>query len=171
MLSSSDTGQLMEDVLQGRLDLGVCFNLPSRPSTIEEIILYEGKLELVVRKNHPILKLPNSKRLKALSSYPSTVHQSAMGLSGCEAHTMFDKFNIVPDMSFFYNSDQIGLARILGSNAWGFMPDLIIPKGMVKITPDKGWSANFHISIIRRRGVQFDQGLKEIQSIIQSVFN
>jgi len=113
ILTAMDTGQLMEDILQGRLDLGIAFNSPIKPTNIEEHILLEGQIQIMVRKNHPILKLPKNKQMSALSSYPATIHQSAIGLSGCEAHAMFDKFNIEPKMSLLYNSDDIGVAHII----------------------------------------------------------
>ena len=106
-VSAADTGQIIERVLSDRLDLGLVFNTPLKHSDIKTEILHKGELKIVLRENHPIFKLPKKEQIQALNDYPATMHRGTNWAGECENHPVFDQFNITPNISMFFDDDQV----------------------------------------------------------------
>jgi DNA-binding transcriptional LysR family regulator len=169
------TSQVIQDVLSGLLDYGVCFSPHGHPS-LERKVLHTGTLKLVVSKKHPLVKLVQNKTFKLdhLNQYPAIIHKFSPGIDYCENHPVFEEFVIMPKVSQYFHSDDLCVQAIQGHEAWAMIPDIVESKyssALFSLPLPRSWSATYDICAIYRktmknRGVflHFDEKMKEMLS-------
>ena len=141
---------VIESVIAGEVDLGVCFS-PQDHATLATQKLYEGTLVLAARKNHPIFEQKGSAMLKALSKFPAVLPKAFRGIEVCEKHPMFERFGIHPVSTCLFDNYQIAIDLVKQSDTWSFLPDLLIEEHAkhIRVLPlPSGWNAPFHISAV-----------------------
>jgi|CXWL01.1.fsa_nt_gi DNA-binding transcriptional LysR family regulator len=116
------SAQVAADVASGVLDFGLCLNPQPHPA-FERKIVHEGVMTIVVRKNHPVLKVPSAQRVRALSDYPAALPKAFQGIDNCESHPMFATFGLNPNATLLFDSYDVAAAQTAGSETWSFMPD------------------------------------------------
>lgn len=146
------SSEVLQGVLDGQYNLGLCFSSQEHPD-IETIRISEGKLLIFVRKNHPVLKNPNN-QLKRIVEYPAVLPKSFTGIEVCETHPIFKNFDLVPRVDCMFDSYDVAIKKMLFSNSWSLMPDIMgeyMGKEIVAIKLPKAWDATYNISILYPR--------------------
>ena len=166
------TTQVIQDVLSGLLDYGVCFSPHGHPE-LEKKVLYTGQLKVVVSKHHPLVKLAKKKEFKfeSLNDYPATIHKFSAGVDYCENHPAFKQFGIQPKVFQYFHSDELCVQSLLTQNLWTLVPDVVenfYKAELFSIPLPKGWDAPYEISTLYRKTMKnraifmhLDERLKE----------
>jgi len=144
------SAQVVSGVAAGELDFGLCFNPQAHP-LIEAERIYAGRLVLVVRKDHPVLKVHGAQRIKRLNMYFTALPKAFQGIDSCESHPVFKKFGLTPKIRFIYDSDEVAARHIAGSFSWGLFPDVTFRRyrdKLVSIVP-AGWDAELVVAALR----------------------
>lgn len=143
------SSEVVKAVLNREIDFGVCFSPQANPE-IEMVEVHRGELFITVRKTHPVFKLPEKKRLSALSLYPAVLPKAFQGIDLCITHPMFDKHGMTPKPSTLTDSYDISLELIKKCDVWGLTPDILIEQNseITFVKPKKDWSAPYGISVI-----------------------
>ncbi len=144
------SSQVVSQVLSGELDLGVCFNPLVHPELTHKK-LFEGKLVLAVKKDHPILKKKEPERFQALSDYPCALPKSFQGIEICDRHPIFEKYKIKTQPVFLYDAYSIAMAKIASSHVWSLVPDFMVAdfKGqVVALKTSKEWEATYFVAAV-----------------------
>jgi DNA-binding transcriptional LysR family regulator len=149
---SMSTALVVNEIVKGSLDFGLCFSPLRHPDT-EEIELYRGTLLLVAGSHHPLLKRKKPFAPLSLSAYPAVIHKSAVGVDICETHPAFERFGIQPQIKVMFDDDATAIECLRESDAWSLLPDLAVEKtkGIQALPLPKGWSAPYHVSLVMRR--------------------
>jgi DNA-binding transcriptional LysR family regulator len=152
---SLSTANVIADVVSGALDFGLCFSPFRHPDLYQEDI-FQGQLQIAVRTHHPLAKtkLENRKACKVLSDYPAVIHKSHPGVDICEHHPVFDEFGITTKPSFLFDSDSCAIEKLIHSDAWAFIPDIVINHYRKKVTSlevPKNWNAPYMVSVVMRK--------------------
>ncbi|MDO8473388.1 MAG: LysR family transcriptional regulator [Dehalococcoidia bacterium] len=136
------SAQVASDVATGAIDFGLCLSPQPHPA-FESKVIHEGVMEIVVRKNHPILKVRPAARVRALSAYPAALPKAFQGIDNCESHPMFAKFGLNPRATLLFDSYDVAAAQVAGSEAWSLMPDWIARACRPSLARfvSKGWRA------------------------------
>lgn len=143
-LKSAD---VFQGVVSGEFDLGLCFSPQSSPY-VKFQNLYEGQLVLSVRKQHPLLKMKDPARIRAVSSYPATLPKAHHGIENCQSHPVFDQFGIVPSVDLVFDNYEVAAKKVAMSDGWALLPDWITKRaGLSAIVPE-GWSAPVQIAVL-----------------------
>lgn len=146
-LYSLRSAQVLQGVSSGEYDFGICFSPQSNPS-VHIKTLWEGKLVIAVRKNHPLLKLKGDAQINSVYAYPCTAAKSYQGIDNCESHPIFEKFGIEPRVDLIFDNYEVAVRKILLSDAWALLPEWIVSRhGLVPIVPE-GWTAPVNISVL-----------------------
>jgi DNA-binding transcriptional LysR family regulator len=150
-LCSLPTFEVMNDVLGGKLDLGLCFSPLAHPD-LKQSLLHQGDLMIAVRKGHPVMKRKNAFTMQSLNSFPATVHKSAPGVDICETHPNFAKQGITPKIRFQFDNDDLAVANLRASDSWALLPDIVIRSSpeLVAVPHPRGWSAPYSVAMIAR---------------------
>ena len=149
--SSLDTGQAISSILNGRLDFALVFRSIEHQD-LDEHILYEGKFQIAVRKNHPILKAKD--KLKSLNDFPAVTFKTPTDPTYMTGHPLFKKNGVSPSHTIFYNNNDISLKILRKTDAWSFLPDLIVEKNKKFISPlklTKDWEVPLKVSLIKNK--------------------
>jgi DNA-binding transcriptional LysR family regulator len=143
------SADVVKAVLNREIDFGICFSPQAHPE-LEMNELYRGELVLAVQQKHPVMKLKAESRIKALNEYPAVLPKAFQGIELCTSHPMFEKFGLKPKVRTATDSYDIALELLLDSQAWGFLPELLVEnsKRFRVIKPVQGWRAPFQISSI-----------------------
>ncbi len=151
-ICSMSTALVVNEVVKGSLDFGLCFS-PLRHPDIEEIELHRGTLLLTVGSHHPLTKQKKSFSPASVSPYPAAIHKSAVGVDICETHPVFERFGIQPKMKVMFDDDATAIECLRMTDAWSLLPDLVArkTKGIQSLPIPKNWSAPCHISLVMRR--------------------
>ncbi|MBY0518127.1 MAG: LysR family transcriptional regulator [Bacteriovoracaceae bacterium] len=150
---SLDTGLAISRLLKGELDAALVFK-SSNYHELDEIVLYEGQFQIVVKKNHPILK-KNGKQLSIqLNELPAITFRTSIGPNFWESHPAFNDVGIKPKHTYFYEDTQTALQLLNSTQGWAFLPDKVISKyqKIQKITFSKELKAPIKISFIKKKG-------------------
>ncbi len=149
------TAQVIQDVLSGLLDYGLCFSPHGHPS-LERNLLYSGELKIVVSKKHPVLKLIHKKEFKlaSLNQYPAALHKFAPGIDYCENHPAFEQFGIKPKIDQYFHSDELCIQSVVRRNLWTMIPDVVSDhyrSALVELPLPRAWNAPYEICSIYRK--------------------
>lgn len=125
--ASKRSALVIDDVLKSAVDLGLCYNPQPNPELVTEVITTE-RLLLAVRKDHPIFKIPVSKRIDFLRTCPSIMPMSAAGVESCQLHPALIDARITPSIVLQFDDYNTCCAYLQCSNAWSFIPESYLLK-------------------------------------------
>jgi len=169
-IQSMRSGEVLNRVISGELDLGICFSPHSGPNH-EQQLLHQGMLVLCFGNRHPFLK---DKRMENLSRYPAISALSAQGIENCESHPAFQKFKIQPKSVNLFDNYDVAIRALKTHKTWTLMPDITAYAYYPEIetyTPE-GWSADYRIAAIwpknRIRTQALDLVIEKIERLIQA---
>lgn len=147
--NTSDTGKLIDLVIQGLLDLAVVYS-PLKHELLKEEILEETSFKIALKKNHPIFDLPKKKQIQMLNSLPAIGFNASVGDNMCQRHPIFDKYGITPNYRYFYDVDEVAIALSKSTEGWIFTSTNIIENNKVIKALDL-FEVPMNISIIYNR--------------------
>lgn len=161
------SAEVLKAVSEGHYDLGLCFSPHSHPDVSSQVI-YSGLLLIAVRKKHPLLKIKKEERIKHLCDYKAVLPKSFQGIEVCEAHPIFKKNNIVPQVDCWIDNYQVAMAKVIHSDAWALIPDIVIQDNpsLVCAIDKEDWDASFHLSLIWPKERALNRPLKDLQNEI-----
>ena len=166
------TTQVIQDVVGGILDYGVCFS-PHGHATLERNVLYSGTLKIAVSKKHPIVRLIQKKgfKLALLNSYPASIHKFSPGIDYCENHPAFEEFGIRPKISQYFHSDELCVQSVISQNFWTMIPDIVAERfksNLFMVPLPSSWRAPYEVCSIYQKAkksrdlfLHLDQKLRE----------
>ena len=168
------TTQVIQDVLSGVLDYGVCFSPHGHPK-LEKELLYTGELKIVVSKKHPIVKLVQKKdfKLSLLNQYPATIHKFSPGIDYCENHPAFEQFGIQPQIDQYFHSDDLCIQSVVDRNLWAMVPDIVAEhyqSVLFALPLPRSWKAPYEISSIYRKTIKNHGIILHLNSQLKSRF-
>ncbi len=143
------SSQVVQGVISGEYDFGICFNPQEHPE-IESQILQKGSLRICVNRSHPVLKLPRTQQYAQLSSYPAVLPKAFQGIEICERHPVFSQYGIQPQPDCLFDNYEVAIEKVIHSYSWGFFPDLFIPRHsqLQALQVPKGWDAPYRICAV-----------------------
>ncbi len=162
------SSEVLKGILDGEYNLGLCFSPQEHPD-VEMIRILEGDLLIFARKNHPVFK-DSKAQLKRITEYPAVLPKSFSGIEICETHPVFKRFDLIPHVDCMFDSYEIALRKMLSSNSWSLMPDLMIQYAHKKIKPIKvprGWDAMYNISIVYPKNRLLTKALMQVVELIK----
>lgn len=161
---SMNTAAAIGELISGRIDLAICFS-PLRHPDISEHVIHKGTLQFVVRKGHPILTESARAQVKFLAETPAIIHKSSQLVETCEQHPVFSQLGFQPKINMSFDSDHTAVQRVLSSNAWSFLPDVVVNE-YSKIRPilisATAKKALYHISALVHRQNEHHTVLKKV---------
>lgn len=165
--------QVLQEVLQGILDYGVCIGAAGHPS-LERQVLYSGELKIVVSKKHPVVKQikNNTFKLKSLSDYPAAVHKYAPGINYQEAQ-VFQKVGIDAVIKNFYHSEELAIKSVMESQLWAVVPDFVAHhyKADLVIVPlPREWKTTFEVCSLYRTSMKGRPIFQHLDQVLKSHF-
>lgn len=166
------SAQISADVASGALDFGLCFNPQESPGFASRV-LYRGQLVLAVRRGHPLLKLPPSRRAANLSDYPAALSKSFHGIENCESHPAFARFDIAPKVDFMFDSFDTALERLCATDSWSLFPDLFLDDagGRLSAIVPPGWHAELRAAALWPRHRWLTRPLKKLLTELAADLN
>lgn len=168
-ISSQPTWTLVESILLGKLDFAIGFN-PAQNPQLEFIEIYSGRSQVVVRKNHPIFKISNSKPYKHLRDYPATMHTASEKVTMERPHPVLKAIGIDGEITFGFDNDYVAAENLKHSNNWCFMIDLAIAefaKDLRVISVPNEDTARYSIKIIKRKSRPTDAVMRAAFELLQ----
>lgn len=162
--------QVMQEVLSGVLDYGLCIS-PSGHPNLEKQTLYQGKLHIVLAKTHPLSKKIANKtfKLNLLNSYPAAIHKYTPGIDYQETHA-FNKIGIQPDIRNFYHSEELAIRSVLDSELWAVVPDIVLnhfSSKLVSVPLPREWNASYDICSIYRKSMKGRDIFQHLDQLLQ----
>lgn len=166
------TAQVIQEVIDGIIDYGLCFSPNTHPQ-LERKLLHTGNLNIVIAKSHPLVKLikKNQFKLDMLNDYQTAVLKSSPGVDFCDNHPMFEEHGILPKVYQYFHSDELCVQSVLESDIWTMVPDVVAEKHhsqLVIVPVPKKWVAHYEICSIYRKTMKnrevfthLDECLKE----------
>lgn len=166
------TAQVIQEVLSGVIDYGLCFS-PNTHPLLERKLVHTGDLKIVISKTHPLVKLikKNQFKLSMLNDYQTSVLKSSPGVDFCDNHPMFEEFGILPNIFQYFHSDELCIQSVLENDIWTMVPDIVEEKfhsQLFSIPLPKNWVAHYEICSVYRKTMKnrevfahFDECLKE----------
>lgn len=133
------SAEILQRVITGELDLGVCFSPQSHPG-FESQIVYQSQLVLAARREHPIFKVRPASRQARLGEFPMAAPKAFQGIDNCETHPMFTALGIKPQLQFMFDSYEVGSRYLAVSNSFALIPDWVLrwPDSVLqKVLPDQ----------------------------------
>lgn len=141
------SAQVVQDVAQGELDLGICFAPTSNPFIAIEKICGE-RLEIAVRKGHPLLKEKPQRLAQRLSEIECASPKAFQGIEVCENYPQLKKFGVRSQVSFIFDSYDVAVSRIQSSESWCLLPSSFIRWNKLESVPLPGWKEETFIAAI-----------------------
>lgn len=151
-ICSLHTTHVLRDIASGALDLGLCFSPHPHPE-LKQVEVYRGKLVIAVRSGHPILKLSGRSAFRELSKLPAAIHKGQPGIDLCESHPVFLQYGVIPQIRFSFDSDACAIERVVSSDSWTLVPDLVaqrFSKRIKVINHPSDWNASYFIALVFR---------------------
>jgi DNA-binding transcriptional LysR family regulator len=163
---------VLKEVLNRQVDLGICFSPQEHPDIFYKT-LREGKMYVVVRKNHPILKKRISERVGHLNTLTCVMAKSSQGIQVCESHPVFNQLGILQNISAVCDNYEVAFQKVIRSDAWGYMPDWAIKELGDEIVPLKlsqEWKTSYSVKAIWHRKQPLNRGLEEVLKKLEESF-
>jgi hypothetical protein len=89
----------------------------------------------------------------------------------CEYHPIYESFGIDPQTRFLFDSDFCAVEKLLRSDAWAMLPDIVIKTYSTKIKTLKfpsSWNAPYTVNIIIRRDRSNNLVLSKLREVLSS---
>jgi DNA-binding transcriptional LysR family regulator len=152
---SMRSSQVVDEVLNGNLDVGFCLSPNSHPKLEIETIFFDN-LVLVVSKHHSMATKLNSNNLSLLSQFPSALPKAFKGIEVCETHPALKKHNINAVENFLFDCYAAGFECLKNDNCWGLFPEYLLnahPEkvNLKKLSLPKSWRATYNLSAVYLR--------------------
>ena len=166
------SGQVYQEVLEGKSDIGVCFSPQSHPDLIKRT-LHKGNMYIYVRKNHPILKLSRKECGEKLSEYSSSLPKAFSGIDVCVMNPVFKKNKIKPNPEMMFDSYPVSISYVQNTDSWGFYPEWVAQqfgKKLVKLDISENWNAPYTIEVIWNKNKVFPKVVKQFLDAIEHSF-
>lgn len=150
---SIDTGVALARIESGAIDLALVFR-SSYYKSFKEQRLHSGQFEIVVRNDHPILKIKKERRIEELNQLPAITFRTSMGGNFWESHPAFGKLGIIPKHTYFYEDTQTALSLLKNTDGWAFLPNAVTHQflnakgGLSKLSFGESLVAPVDISIV-----------------------
>lgn len=164
--------QVIEGVLSGELDFGICVSPQAQPE-LESRVLFRSRLVLVVARAHPVRKLSAAKRLAALSAYPAVLAREYRGIEMCgETHPIFKRFGLTPRFDCLCDSYDTAVEKIAGSRAWGLEPEFLVehfPDRLAALPTPEGWDAEIEVRAVWRKSRPLTSALRGLMQELTDV--
>ncbi len=168
------TGQVIDEVLQGKIGYGLGFSVGRHPELhLNE--LYRGKMCIVVSKKHPKINVFEKGFSPAnLNELPAAFHKSAPGVDFCEEHPVFATFKIKPKVSHYFHSDSALVTSLRqGALFWAMVPDLVArayPKDLYVIKMPKDFRVEYNVSSVRLLSKKDNDLLNSIDEMVREIY-
>lgn len=156
-LCSMATVTVVNEVLRGALDFGLCFSPLTHPD-LHASLLHSGTLLIAVGRRHPFARPRPAFSLADLSRFPAAIHKSAPGVDVCATHPNFERYGIEPSVMLQFDSDDLAVEALKGGRSWSLLPDLVVRSSPeLVVVPHPGdWRAPYVIALICRKTRQED---------------
>ncbi len=151
-LLSCRSADVVNRVLDGEVDLGVCFSPVEHPDVAIEK-LTAGHLRLVTHRKHPLAKASASKVVQALAAFPCTMPKPLAGVEVCEVHPVLSSHGIQAAAQVRYDSFEAAAALLEDERTWSLVPELMVSfmaPQMVKLACPPTWNAPYSLCLVRR---------------------
>ncbi|MBY0370984.1 LysR family transcriptional regulator [bacterium] len=161
------SAEVVARVLDGQLELGICFSPQSHPR-LESRCIAEGQLKVYLRPGHPLLKKKNP--WAGLSSLPAILPKAFGGIDICEKHPVFLKHGIVPSARFAFDHYGVGSALVARTEGWGFFPDWLEKRAGFELRALRlpaSWDAPYSIHCLFQKGVYLDPGIQRLINAVK----
>lgn len=171
-IRSLPTFQVIKEVITGAVEIGLCFS-PIQHPELKQIEVHRGKLIVVVRPGHPLLKMQGQKAISELSKHPAIIHKDRPGVELCEAHPIFARYGIVPKINLSFDSDACAIEKVAMSNAWTMIPDLVArgySKRVKVISHPFDWDASYFIALVFRTDREQNPAIHAMQQELADLF-
>lgn len=142
------SAEILANVLDDKLDLGICFS-PQRHPRLENKVIRKGLIKVYVRNGHPILKQKNP--VSKLSELPAALPKAFGGIEICQTHPTFAKHDIEVKMRFAFDHYGVATSFVENSDYWGFFPDWVesVPNFSLRaISLPRTWQAPYTIEAV-----------------------
>jgi DNA-binding transcriptional LysR family regulator len=169
-LHSMRSGEILNRVISGELDLGICFSPHSAPSH-EQQQLHQGSLVFCFGKGHSFLK---DKRIENLSKFPTIAALSAQGIENCENHPAFQKFNLHSKTLNMFDNYDVAIRALKTNQTWTLLPDILAYSCFPEIETyiPRGWDADYRITAVwpknRIRTQVLDLVIEEVEQLVKA---
>ncbi len=161
------SSQVVENVSNGMLDLGLCFApLVSPGVTIQK--LFDVPLRLVVRPEHPALKFKPAKLKEWLLTSFCALPKAFQGIDVCEQHPELKRHEITPHLSFLYDAYDVGAAFVKESDAWSLIPEPFCEWHQLAALPLPSWKASTAICAVSPKSRPLPRPLVELLASLQA---
>ena len=166
-ISTLRSAQVVESVLSGELDFGVCVSPQGQPE-LERKVLFTSRLVPTVSRSHPVRKVAAAKRLAALSQYPAVLAQEYRGIEMCgQTHPIFKRYGISPRFDCLVDSYDTAVEKITGSQAWGLEPEFLVrlfPKLLASLPLPTDWDAQIEVCAVWRKSRPLTTALRGLMN-------
>lgn len=151
-INTSDTGKLIDLVINGLLDAAIVYS-PIKHENLIENLLEKTQFKIALKKNHKIFDLPINERVNYLNTLPAIGFNASVGDNMCQSHPIFDKYGIRPNYKYFYDIDEVAIQLVQKTNGWIFTSQNIVKrnKTIKELDLGKEWNVPMNISLIRNR--------------------
>lgn len=133
-VTSFRSAEILKKVSSKELDFGLCYEPQPYPH-VQMRPIAQSWYVLVVRKSHPILKLKREEMIEALRSYSWAHPRHLPGIASCTSHPIFSRLPKQIKVRYFYDSYDVAVEMLEGSDAWALLPQAILSTYSRKLTP------------------------------------
>lgn len=126
-ITSLRSSEILKKVASKELDFGLCYEPQPYPHVNLKTIAHSQTV-IVVRNDHPILNLKKDKRLSALATFPWAHPRHLPGVASCASHPVFSKLSQNLKVRYVYDSYDIAIEMLSGSDAWALLPKALLIK-------------------------------------------
>jgi DNA-binding transcriptional LysR family regulator len=166
-----DTGAATSKVIAGEIDVALVFRSISTLE-VEEAVLCDGNFQIVVKSNHPILKIPKSERIQKLNSLPAITFKPTVGLNFVKNHPAFEALGLVPKHCYFYEDHQTVFQLLQKTSGWAFLPSVMVEnnKTITRVSVTSSFRAPVRISLISSKNKVSSYLVKKMEEELRSCF-
>ncbi len=153
------SAEVLANVLDDKLDLGMCFS-PQRHPRLENKILHKGQIKVYVREGHPLLKQKSA--VSKLSDFPAALPKAFGGIEICQTHPTFAAHQLKVQMRLAYDHYGVATQFVENSDYWGFLPDWLesLPDFALRSIPlPRTWQAPYTIEAVWNKDRILSPGL------------
>lgn len=163
------SAEVIERVAKGEIDVGLCLS-PHASPVFDQAIVQTGRLLIVVRRGHPVLRLKGAKRLAALSQYPASFGKSYEVISSCEIHPELERYNLKPKIQLSYDSYSVAVSAIKHSDSWSLLPEWVVDQRELHVIEPKQWQAEYQVALIWQKHLSSSRLLAELRERVARGF-
>ncbi len=162
-LLSVRSATVVEEVLKGRVDLGLCLS-PLIHVKLQLETLHKGTLVPVVRKGHPFLR-SRKNQINQLADFPLAAARSSEGIDVCAQHPAIEQHDLGIEPTLTFDSYFTALAYVENTDAWTLLPEIITkltPNQVVALEVPDGWDSSYTLTVVTERSRPPGKVLREL---------